>query len=350
MMRADVQSLLGGELGQWLDQQSHMREAAREKASTRWTWGAVILLPLLAYLWFGPGWDLVLKMIVSTIGGGIVWAWGYQPIVEAKRTIKIGINSAIAQSLGISYEHDVEPGAEFEAAKLYGLVPYHERGEFEDRWFGNLEGHRFNLYESHLEEQRGSGKDRRWVTVFRGAIIDMSFGRNFHSTTLLQRRGKHKKWFGLGGRKDSVKFKGHQLDYVDQVHPQFDEVFDMYSDDQVEARVIAHPNYVEHLLAIERVFQGEAVRALFSKGEVVIAVESGNLFESGAMDPEGDAARAQQTAEQFAALANLAIAMNQNHRGRAGTIAGPTDARDLAGNGPGPASKLGGGGFGRKGL
>ena len=345
-MRADVQGLMGGELGQWLSDQSTMREEAKAKANSRWTWGGAIALPVLAVLWFGFDWSFMFKIFASTTIGVIVAAWGYQPIAEATRTIKIGINSAIAQSLGISYEHDVEPGTEFEAAKTYGLVPSHDRSEFEDRWFGALEGHGFSLYEAHLEEQQGSGKNRRWVTMFRGAIIDLEFGRSFHSTTLLQRRGKHKKWFGLGGRADSVKFKGHQLDYVDQVHPDFDAVFEMYSDDQVEARVIVHPSYVEHLLALETAFKAKAIRALFSKGQVLLAVESGNLFESGSINADGDAERAQEAAEQFAALANLALAINQNERGRAGTISGPSDARDLGAAPFAPRP----GGFGRKGL
>jgi hypothetical protein len=336
-MRADVQSLMQGELGQWLAQQTTMREQAKEKAWSRWTWSAVVLMPVLAFLWFGTQWGGTFLCVITffaVVGAGI---WGYQPIAAAMKTIKVGINSAIARSLGISYEHDVQPGAEFEMAKTYGLLPRYDRSGFEDRWFGALEGHRFNLYEAHLEEQRGSGKNRHWVTLFRGAIIDMDFGRSFHSTTLLQRKGKHKKWFGLGGTKDEIKFDGHRLAYIDQVHPAFDDVFEIFSDDQVEARVLVHPSYVEHLLALERVFKGKAVRALFAKGQVIVAVESGDLFESGALDAEGDRVRVEETAEQFATLAGLALALNQNQRGRAGVIAGPDDAR-----------KLGAGGFGRK--
>lgn len=350
-MKADVQGLMSGELGDWLKEQSTMREEAKEKAQSRWVWGVVILLPILSFMWFGSFFGSGAQFIISAIGVVGVGAWGYIPIAEAKKAIKVGINSAIARSLGIQYEHDVETGAEFEAAKNYGLVPYFGRSEFEDRWFGDLEGHRFSLYEAHLEEKRGSGKNQRWVTVFRGAIIDMEFGRNFHSTTLLQRKGKHKKWFGLGSRKDHVSFKGHRLDYVDQVHPDFEDVFEIYSDDQVEARVLAHPAYIEHLLGIEKAFDGDAVRALFSKGEVIIAVESGDLFESGSLDSTGDEARAQKTADQFATLARMALAINQNDRGRGGTLSGPDDARNLGGNGSlsdEPVRKPDG--FGRKGL
>lgn len=314
MMRADVQGLMTGELGDWLSDQSAMREQARKSALNRWFFGGIALLPILAFLWFGPfgGWRGFITF--AAIAG--VSAFGYQPIHKAKMAIKVGINSAIARSFGIEYQHDFEPGSEFEACKQYGLVPGYDRDSFEDRWFGDVEGHSFQLYETNLRERRGSGKNRRYVTVFRGAIIAMQFGRSFHSTTLLQRAGKHKNWLGFGGRKDSVTFSGHQLDYVDQVHPAFEEVFEVWSDDQVEARVLVHPSYVEHLIALEKAFHGDAVRALFAQGRVVIAVKSGNLFESGSLDASGDHRRVAQAADQFAALAELALAINQNERGR----------------------------------
>jgi hypothetical protein len=145
----------------------------------------------------------------------------------------------------------------------------------------------------------------------------MRFGRDFVSTTLLQRAGRHRRWFGLGGAKDSVDFDGHLLSFVDQVHPAFEDVFDLYSDDAVEAQLLVHPAYVEHLVALEKAFRGKAVRALFTKGEVILAVEQReNLFESGSMDPEKDRLLAEETADQFAALARLALSINQNERGR----------------------------------
>ncbi len=42
------------------------------------------------------------------------------------------------------------------------------------------------------------------------------------------------------------------------------------------------------------------------------------MFESGSMDASTDHARAEEAAEHFAALAGLALAINQNERGRAG--------------------------------
>ena len=118
------------------------------------------------------------------------------------------------------------------------------------------------------------------------------------------------------GTRDSVTKAGHQLDYVDMVNPLFQDTFAVYSDDQVEARTLIHPSYLERLVEIERAFFGEKVRALFHEGWVVIAIESGNLFESGGLDAERDRNRVQEAANQFSALARLAVAFNQDERGR----------------------------------
>ncbi len=348
-MQADIQRLLDGELGRWLAEQEEVRALAKSKAKDRWFYGAIACLPVFAFLFFAPFIPWNFKLFLGFAAGAAAYGWGYMVIAEAKKNVKVGINSAIAADLGIEYSHDIEPGWEFDTACTYRLLPSYDRSDFEDRWFGDLEGHRFNLYEAHLEERRGSGKNRRWVTVFRGAIIDMGFGREFHSTTLLQRKGKHKKWWGFGGRADHVTFGGHRLDFVDQVHPDFEDVFEVYSDDQVEARVLMHPSYIEHLLELERVFGGDAVRAVFSAGEVVIVVQSGDLFESGSMDADEDREKAARTAGQFAAMARLALAINQNERGRALNSPAHDKAPSITDNAR-DSTPRSSGGFGRKGL
>lgn len=314
-MRSDINGLMKGGLEDWLAGQADMRAGAKSRATSRWVWSAVILMPVLAFIWFSPV-PTQLAGILSFAGIAGAAYWGYRPIAEATQAIKTGINTAIAASYGLSYAPEVEPGPEFEAARSYGLLPGFDRSNFEDRWHGTLEGHDFDLYEAHLEERRGSGKNRHWVTVFRGPVIRMGFGRRFHSTTLLERAGKHRKWLGLGGASDHVRFEGHRLDRVDQVHPAFGETFALYSDDQVEARVLVHPTYVEHLLRLESAFEARELRALFARGEVIIAIEAGNLFESGGMDAAKDHENAERAARQFEALAGLALAINQNERGR----------------------------------
>lgn len=307
----DIDRLMGGSLGQFLEQQTAARAAARAQAWDRVWRSGMVAGPLLAFALILLPLPLDIKLWGTAIIIGGIWYWSQGPVREAKRRVKIGINQGIASALGLTYAHDGEEGREFALAKQFGLLPGHDRQTLEDFWSGELEGHGFLLHEAHLEERRGSGKNRRWVTVFRGAIIRIGSGRRFHGTTLVQRSGKHRKFLGFGGRKDSVEFDGHRLDTVDMVHPDFDETFEVWSDDQVEARYLVHPRYVERLLAIEAAFEGQDVCSLFTGGDIVVVVGSGNLFEGGTMDPASDRAMVEQCARQFASLARLAQLVNE---------------------------------------
>lgn len=314
--RANVHSLLTGDLGNWLESQVATRAAAKDKAHRRWTWSACILMPVLAFLWFGPEWSFQAKAVVSFIGCGLGYGWGNAPILAAKKRVKVGINSAIAGALGLHYAHELTPGGEWEHARDFGLVPSFDRSSFEDDWSGDLGGHPFRLYEAHCEERRGSGKSRRWVTVFRGAIIRIGSQRRLHGITLLQRAGEHKSFFGLGGRKDAVKLGGHHLGAVDMVLPAFEDVFELWSTDQVEARWLADPAYVERLVAVEQAFHGSNIRTLWIDGALIVAIESGDMFESGSIDPDDDAAKVAECSEQFGTLADLAETLNRDRPAR----------------------------------
>ncbi len=313
--RPNVDTLLAGPLGEWLARQAVVREEAKRKSNRRFMIASVVLLPVLALFWvaqmFGD-WSEELKMFLSFAGLAGGGGWAYAPRAKAIKETKRGINQAIAESLGLSYADTFEPGHGFELAKTYQMVPSYDRSSFEDLWSGELAGRAFSLHEAHLEERRGSGKNQRWVTVFRGAILTIEFDRQFHGTTLIERNKKHRRLFG--GQKDSVTFGGHQLDCADMVHPEFEDLFSVWSDDQVEARYLVHPRYIERLVDIERAFGGQDIRALFKGGQLAICIESGDMFESGSLDASQDRALVQKTCDQFMSLVDLATALNEPAR------------------------------------
>ena len=66
---SDINALMQGGLEEWLESQQGMREGAKKQATNRWVWGAVILMPLLAFLWFSPA-PPSLSGIVTLAGVG----------------------------------------------------------------------------------------------------------------------------------------------------------------------------------------------------------------------------------------------------------------------------------------
>jgi len=310
----DAGELMAGPLGQWLESQANVRENAKAKANNRLYKCALFGLPILAFFVILVPAGLELKLWVSAATGGIAFWWSQIPKREAIKAVKIGINDAIAGALGLKYSHDLEPGRGFEQAKSYRMLPKHHRSNFEDGWSGHYNGRYFVLHEAHCEERRGSGKNRRWVTVFRGAIITIGLAKDAYGTTLVQRAGKHRRFFG--GVKDEVELGGGVLEYVDMVHPDFEDIFDIFSNDQVEARYLVHPTYVERLIKIEQAFNGDDVCCLFDGSELVVVINSGNMFESGSINAEDDRYRLERTIDQFSTLADLAKSLNEPGRGQ----------------------------------
>lgn len=309
----DIDRLMAGPLGSFLESQRDARAQAVANAWTRGWRAAFIAGPLMVLFLILAPIELSPKVFACFFVGALIAGWVTSPIREAKKRVKIGINEGIAEALGLTYRHDGDEGREFELAKQFKLLPRHHKADVEDFWSGELEGLPFLLHEAHLQEKRGSGKNSRWVTVFRGSIIRIASGRRFHGTTLVQRTGKHKSWFGLGGRKDSVTFNGHRLDTVDMVHPDFDDVFEVWSDDQTEARYLVDPLYVERLLKMEAAFDGKDICSLFVEGDIIVAVRGDNMFEGGTMNPASDRFMVEKCAAQFASMGRLAKSINQTY-------------------------------------
>lgn len=306
---------MAGDLGQWLQAQAVVRDNARRESNSRFWKAAPIFVPL-AIAVFALGWGGQFTMFVLFAVGGGLGVWAYGPRAQAIRQTKEGINSALARALGVEYSHVTGAGQGFERAKGFAMVPGYTRCNFEDRWEGMIAGRAFSLHEAHLEQKRSSGKNTHYVTVFRGPVMTVAADRAFHGVTLVERSGRHKR-FGLFGEKEELTFDGQVMVRIDMVHPQFEDEFTIYATDQVEARYLVHPIYVERMIALEQAFAGQKIRTLFKEGEITVVLDAANMFESGQMDAGRDREMVETCIAQFMAMADLAGSLNEV-RGQAG--------------------------------
>lgn len=314
IVRPDADTLLAGELGQWLRAQGDARTQAKVVARRRLRQGlvgAAIVFAAMTVLtrdpeagfWFG--------------GFAALFAWGWaemakKPVVDA---IKSGINGAIARALDMTYAAAVQPGEEFGRLRQFELLPGYDRAGFEDCWRGDVGDRSFQLYEAHLTKREGLGKNARDVTKFRGSVICIGFARRFHGITLVEREKTRRTWFGLGSDRMELEFDGVKLQRCDMVDPKFEAEFTVWSNDAVEARYLVHPEYIERLIAVEQAYAGQNIRTLFDGGSLIVALESGDLFESGSIEASDDRRLLERTIEQFGALADLAAQLNERARG-----------------------------------
>ena len=61
------------------------------------------------------------------------------------------------------------------------------------------------------------------------------------------------------------------------------KVFAVFASDQVEAREILTPAFMQQLVDLETAYAGKHLRCAFCGGELLLALEGGNRFEIGNM-------------------------------------------------------------------
>lgn len=303
----DVDTLMAGGLQARLDALSAERAKAKEKVY--WTGGggvvAGLLVALILFLLGAQQFAYFGGFIV--IGGALAWANSIRQ--KMVNSLKAEMNGALARAMQIDYSVAAFSGQEFDHACTYDLLPSYDDVYLQDQWHGSIEGTDFLLYEAKLTETRGSGKNRRTVTVFEGIVLRFQFARPFLATTLVRRDGFKFTLFG-----DTKSYGGQKFERIKMVDPRFEDAFDVYGTDQVEGRYLVHPAYCERLLDLEKEFEGEKLAALFLGGNLIVCLRTGNVFESASLDHSKDRKLLGQTIGQFASIMRLVKLLNERPR------------------------------------
>lgn len=269
------------------------REAVRQKAvksfftgiAAGFAFGLVVGLLIVS---FGGEWPLMgLAVVAGGVLGGLIRHGG---LSQLHSEIKTGLNTRLAEEFSMQYSEQVVNAPRFDAFRDHDLLPNSDRKSFEDHFSGETHGADFELYEAHLEQRRRTKKRTYYVTVFRGVLIRISFPRTIDGVTLVTR---DQGWFnGLTGWANKTFGKaGRKLERIGLVDPDFEKLFEVYGTDQVMARYLLTPSFMERLLELETLLKGKNVRCVFDdalseeegKGELLIVAETGNKFEPGSM-------------------------------------------------------------------
>lgn len=252
-------------------------------------------LSLAAYL-FWRQWDIV--AVILFMGAIVAGIAAYQPLAKVGETLKRQYCSAIGEAMGASFTLGGFDPPAFVRLRELGLVPGFSRSKFEDLFRGTYKHSAFELYEGHLEQRRTDGKGRtRYATVFRGQLLRLHFPRAFLGVTIVRRDAGVFNVFGGG------KAGGRELERVRLVDSGLEKAFEVWGTDQVEARYLLHPVMMERLLELESKLHGKRLRCAFEGGDVLIAVEGGNLFEPGDLfKPLVDPARARRIVNEISGV------------------------------------------------
>ena len=256
----------------------------------------LIAVAIAALLWTKT--QHIMTLIVPLIGGAAASTALYHFFLEGvKANTKTHLVGGICQFVGLDFKEKLDAAPDLTPFFDNKLLPSRfDRVSFEDHMFGNAHSAEFSSSECHMERKyKDKNGKTQWKTIFRGAVMTIDFHRKFLGRTVVLRDK------GIFNSK-----KKSDMKRVGLVDPKFEKIFEAYGTDQVEARYILSPDFMQRLVDIETSVDGKNIRFGFVNNLLYVAVETANRFEAGSMlKPITDTSRTQKILDEIGAIYDL---------------------------------------------
>lgn len=209
---------------------------------------AIVFFAGLAY-WLMPSFDNPKLLLVPILTGLLVFIY---PAVSYTNRKKQLTNSYIQQvvypifkTLHPAMEYQKEyyvPQSIFAASELFKRT---DRYNGEDLFQGQHGDTAFRFSEVHAEERytttdSDGNTQVKYRTIFKGIFLVADFNKHLNAKTFVYTSGW--KW--------SFKYKRVKLE-----NPEFEEIFNVYGSDQIEARYVLTPKIMERMVMLHDKFQ-----------------------------------------------------------------------------------------------
>ena len=171
----------------------------------------------------------------------------------------------LCEALGWEYKQkgfESLPLEDFYRLKL--LPDVDESQKFEDKISGQVDGNEFILHELRLDN---GGSNGNWM--FEGQILKVACSKAFLGETIVLRK-----------KFDAPRKIDGTLKKVGLVSKKFQAAFNVYSTDQVEARFLLTPDFIQHLIDFEKSIDGRNLRFGFVDRHLLITIETEDRYQS----------------------------------------------------------------------
>lgn len=213
-----------------------------------------------------PLWVRAIGFLMFVVGVGFT-IWGAREMSASRAAAKTILVKRVCKLLGFTY-HWYPKKTYTRWLHTIGLLPDHETYHAEDEVSGTVDGIGFIFQEVELKAYviRPGYKgipERRLETIFQGLIGMIDFHKRFSSTTVaVPNQGF---WDKVAG----PKLPGQRARLES---PRFEERYDVFTTDQVEARYLLTPAFLERLMKLDAFFKGNMEFA-FDNGRFLFAAK-----------------------------------------------------------------------------
>lgn len=141
---------------------------------------------------------------------------------------------------------------------------------------------------------------------FRGVFVEFDMNKNFEGHTFILERA-------LTNR--GIKFERAKFEDVKLEDPSFMQKYEVYSDNQVEARYVLTTAFIERFLNMKMAFKAKYIRASFKDGKIIIAIDAGrDLFQMANLNKDTDANTFTELFDEILSVLELINTLKLNQR------------------------------------
>lgn len=214
------------------------------------------------------------------IAGGValfVCMLFYRRMAAVRREAKAELMPALCREIGLEYKIS-PPSHVIDPYDQLSIVPSYDEKKLEDQIIGHVEDIEFKLLEAKLISVSRDSKGRKSkTTVFNGFLVEFDFHKNFNGQTIIT-----KDHTVIGNFLSGWARSGERVKLEDNV---FESEFEVYSTDQVEARYLLTPTFMERVLEFSRLPSVKQLQMAFKDGAIYMAIKrKGNAFEGGSFN------------------------------------------------------------------
>ena len=139
-----------------------------------------------------------------------------------------------------------------------GVISKYTNENYDDIFRGTYKDVTYEIVEASYST--GSGKNYR--LVFNGAIVCIEMNKNFSGHTVIT----------PDSFSHNSPLKGLQHTVLEDI--EFEQKFDVYTDDEVNARYLITPSFMERLLSLKLAFKAEKVSCAFYDKYLIVALST----------------------------------------------------------------------------
>jgi len=231
--------------------------------------------------------SLLFALIVTVTLGAIVHNAVAGPAVREftsgfKQDLVRELIRGLAPGLEYAPDHGIHSD-DFQSTQLFATRP--DRYKTEDRLSGRIGESNVVMAEIHAEERRTrtdskGNTETYYVTIFQGILLVADFPKHFQGVTRVLPDNESSLFSGIGKAMQGF-FPFGSKDLVRLEDPEFENHFQVYASDQVEARYLLSTSLMRRILDLREAW-GAAVRLSFLNHNIHLAIPCRrNLFEPG---------------------------------------------------------------------